>query len=98
MDRLTIRTLTVGAQPSCTVFFIIGRNALQQSNRFPPKGEKSVPCAQHPDLPIHSSERGETLWTHVLPLASGIATAEGVSRLNYGSMPASQSESVKERN
>ena len=60
--------------------------------------EKSVPWAQNPDLPTHSSERGETLWTHVLPLASRIVTAEDVSRLNFGRMQASQSESVKERN
>ena len=78
--------------------FIISRNALQQSHCFPPKGEKSVPCAQNPDLPICSSERGETLWTHVLPLSSGTVTAEDASRLNYGSMQASQSESVEERN
>lgn len=71
---------------------------LYSSQTVFPRREKSVPWAQKPDLPTCSSERGETLWTHVLPLASGTVTGEDVSRLNYGSMQASQSESVKERN
>ena len=45
--------------------------------------EKSMPWAENPDLPMCSSEMGQSLWTHVSPPASGIVTAEGVSRLNY---------------
>lgn len=39
--------------------------------------------AQNPGLPRCSSELEQSLWTQVSPRASGIGSAQSVSRLNY---------------
>lgn len=95
LSSLAVRTITVWARPSCSVLCSLPAGTLYSNQTVLHWRQKSMPWAQNP---MCSSEMGQSLWTHASPPASGMVTAEGVSRLNYtkyASLPKQQLQRKK---